>query len=158
MAYLDDLYAQLLEKNKQITALTIKLSQTKLFKGRRPIKKAINELQHDVRKINQAIKVAEKNQTQQLGLEKGIDVKQNSLNAIAGMISAGGESASKVIGSVYGEYGVAGKGKVGIAEQNRLSKQPNSANTSFLTTMDSKTMGILAVVVVVVLALIFKRK
>jgi len=77
-----------------------------------------------------------------VGLEHGIDVRGNMTNSITTAVSSLGSSAASVMTS---EYGAFGKGKVGLAEQARLSKnplanQPTPVSKGFdLTTMSTET-------------------
>lgn len=123
---------------------------------RRDEKKRVNEIEKQIKALDKKIKEANKYDYFEAGLEKGIDVRASQLKEIAGVVTAGGQAVASAMVPAFGEFGVYGKGKVGLEEQKRLAKQGSGTSNPF-TSMDSKTTWMI-VGAGILLLFILKRK
>jgi len=171
---------------KQLDALNIQLSSS-IAEGDRlwaefsntPIKhidkrlsrkKAAKKQDAEVKRIRDLIEEVLKKQTEQIGLEKGIDTVSNKLQGISSIVTASGSAIGAAASPFMGEFGLLGKGAASIAatkgqvQTNRdliKADEPQKVNSFFgfnsLGVISSQTWLIVCGVLVVIL-LVTKKK
>lgn len=172
MTMLETLQAELVAALAESKRLWNEFSQIPLKKldKRLAKKKAAKNADDNIKRLERLIKQLEKQETQQIGLEHGIDTKANQLQGVASIVTSAGNAAGQIMNPLMGEYGLLGKGKASLAAtaaQLQTNKdlikddRGNKANTSFgfnsLGSLSSKTWLIIGGSLIVIL-FIFKSK
>lgn len=161
-----DLFTQLTD---QLTALTVaqaederRLADAK-FGKKSAIRQAIRKRKRTIAQVTKRLRQMDKKDIREQRISAkeanggySPEAQKYMWTGITGVT----DSVSSAVSAGFGEWGVLGKGKVGLAEQERLTKNPNGSPspTSFFNQMDSKTWLFIGGFGLLVIMLISKKR
>lgn len=119
MSELEILLAQREQLLKDLKYWQQKLSEEK--RGRRADeKKNIRKIEKQIKEVDQKIKEVQKYSYLTAGVEQGMDLRSNQINAVAGVVGAVGTAVGTATGGgLLGEFGLYGRGKADIERTKR---------------------------------------